>query len=227
MSWLERRELITSYVHNSYGAGNECLFALTPESLAYLTRVQQCGTFLPSVSDTAKSRLGQQKLHRQYSQQVLRTLLRLPYYLELQKLGDWLSTIWWKQFSWESDLTTPRYPEASSCLLPMSSWLWLRDISLTFDYHGRQFTCTVDVPAIATHAMSSTIQLSRHAISPSHRQIVEQLGQHPNKQQQNTALLWIYLDDGISPPAQLQEPSQPAPTIPSGAWYCSRTCSLR
>ena len=212
--WLEERGLIASYLPSSCGRRNKYLFEVSSDGLDHLCKLQHSNSLTANTAVPLATLVTRRTMRRQYRDQLLRLIPRLPHYIQLQELGDWLAMTWREQFSLgtrsveEEILKVPAHDsfrddqQRSSASKP--SWRWLRDVSLGFDYHGRQTTCTIDALAIATQDFDGSVRLPYHPMSP--LCWGQQINFAPREipQQHATALLWVYLDDGVSPPQVLR-----------------------
>ncbi|MGO8946185.1 MAG: hypothetical protein ACLQUY_00685 [Ktedonobacterales bacterium] len=173
LSWLMQHGFVESYLPRGCGAGNTHLFYLSRGGLALLYRLQRRKQSPADATGTAGPLACRTFPRPQYHRQLLRMVPRLPHYVQLQELGDWLSTIWREHQSPGTDPTPGEIPTTTI------SWRWLRDARLGLAYHGRQTTCPLDALAIAIRDRRGQ---ERHA---------------------TTALLCVYLDDGAASLCQL------------------------
>jgi hypothetical protein len=206
---LNERGLITSYLPRVCGTDHEDLFAVSSAGLVYINGLKCHLTNAAKVAAPPKSRSLKRFTWQRYRHQLRRLMLRLPHYVQLQELADWLTIIWRDQFSpeiscdvdeilgipiFDNIADNQQHSQASK-----PSWRWLRDASVVFDYHGRHTSCVVDAVAVATYGLTEAAQPSCRTVFPSHARQWTNSALRSEQYQQTTVLLWVYLDDGISP----------------------------
>ena len=209
LSWLDEHKLVQSCQSHLTGTSNERYFFANSNGLAWLLNLQQCRS-VPATTGQAQPRIRDwNAVWRQYHHRFLVVMQRLPHYVQVQDFGDLLARTWRNYVSpclLTTDSSTEKETsnrdgigEEQRITATDDAWQWLRDATLGYYYRGRHTTCHVDALVVGNYT-STAVKTSSQVNNcyGSQNYMVEHADRGPITRQQSTALLFIYLDDGLS-----------------------------